>query len=75
MIMVLNIVFIVIGIILLLEFVIMLCSCGRASDFSEFWCYPFGIPMPSMFLGILLRVALVVVSFFLIYKGVMGIIG
>lgn len=66
--MVLSIIWLIIGIIIWLEVIIKLVAYKGCTAATTFLSYPFGIPMPSMFIGLIVRLALLVVGTIGIYR-------
>lgn len=62
--MIANYIFLIVGILIWIEFLvgILYCVGKNASYVPAFICRPFGIPMPSMILSIIVRVLLIAVG-------------
>lgn len=54
-----NWILLIICIIIWLELIIQILNNKNASSATVFLSYPFGIPMPTMFLGIIVRILLI----------------
>lgn len=68
--MIANYIFLVVGILIWIEFLVGIIYCvgKNASYVTAFISRPFGIPMPSMILGIVARVLLIATGTFGIAK-------
>lgn len=54
-----NWIILIVCIIIWLELIIQILNYKNASSATVFLSYPFGIPMPSMFVGIIVRIVLI----------------
>lgn len=68
--MILAIVLLVVGIIIVGELIYCIYDSRKASDFTYHLCRPFGIDMPTLRIGIIVRVCLVVIATIAIMCGI-----
>lgn len=54
-----NYILLVVSIIIWIELIVQIFSYKNAASATTFLSYPFGIPMPSMFCGIIIRILLI----------------
>lgn len=68
--MIVNYIFLIVGLLIWIEFLVGILSCvgKNVSHVTAFLSRPFGMPMPSMILGIVVRVLLIAVGTISIVK-------
>lgn len=54
-----NWLLLIVSAIIWIELIVQLLSYKNATSATTFLSYPFGIPMPSMFIGIIVRILLI----------------
>lgn len=67
--MICHIIYLVLGVIILIELIYSLFKSGRASDFMYYLCRPFGIPF-SMLVGAIIRIILIAACAILLWNSV-----